>query len=222
MFQMTNRYPGKCADCGLRVPAGAGTATELAPKTWRVTHLSPAACEEAKAAAPPAAVAAAQAPDPDIPAGRYAVPEGAEIGFYRVDRPTAGRWQGWTFVKRVVGPEEVPIRHAEKAKALAAIAVDPDAALLRYGREIGECGVCGTQLTVGVSRAAGIGPTCAKNRGLDQAALARANGWNPAAALVEADAVRAPALPGLEPAAVERAADEPYWQYLDRLVGAAS
>ncbi len=44
---------------------------------------------------------------------------------------------------------------------LAGILVDPRAATVLYGRELGVCGVCSRTLTDESSRAAGIGPVCA-------------------------------------------------------------
>lgn len=45
------------------------------------------------------------------------------------------------------------------------IAADPKSAMLRYGQELGECGHCGRTLTNDESRAAGIGPVCARRKG---------------------------------------------------------
>ena len=47
-----------------------------------------------------------------------------------------------------------------QATIIAKIAVDPYEAALRYGRTIGQCGVCGRTLTDEDSRALGIGPVC--------------------------------------------------------------
>lgn len=99
----------------------------------------------------------------DVPAGRYAVEEPAgSLHFYKVDVPDAGRWKGYRFVDEQAGPNEYPVRdRARRARILAAIAIDPRAALIRYGLELGHCGRCGTELTKPASRAAGIGPYCA-------------------------------------------------------------
>lgn len=45
---------------------------------------------------------------------------------------------------------------------VAKVLADPTEAMLTYGREIGRCGHCGTTLTNEASRAAGIGPVCAR------------------------------------------------------------
>lgn len=99
----------------------------------------------------------------EVPAGRYAI-ENAEgvLRFYVVDRPDRGRWAGYTFLSVMASDELHPIKdHSAKYVILQQIEADPMAALTRYGREIGVCGVCGRTLTNEDSRAAGIGPVCA-------------------------------------------------------------
>lgn len=103
-------------------------------------------------------------PIPDVPAGRYAVEnDEGHLAFYVIDRPTEGRWAGHTFVKVQASDElhKLPIPAAKGV--LAKIAKDPKAASIRYGRELGQCGVCGRTLTDEASRAAGIGPICAQS-----------------------------------------------------------
>lgn len=99
---------------------------------------------------------------PDVPAGRYAVEnEDGELRFYVVDRPMEGKWAGWTFVKVQASDELHPIKGMEaKAVILAKIALDPQAASIRYGQELGVCGVCNRTLTDEESRRQGIGPVC--------------------------------------------------------------
>ena len=114
------------------------------------------AIKVAKAARP-------EATCPDVAAGHYATASrtGAnDLDFWKVDRPTEGRWEGRTFVKRVIGGhEDTPVRGAEAAAALAAIAADPEAGP-RYGQTIGRCYACHRTLTDETSRALGIGPDC--------------------------------------------------------------
>jgi hypothetical protein len=101
---------------------------------------------------------------PDVPEGRYAVELDGVLKFYKVDKPTEGRWAGRTFVKVQASDTEYPVRAAEsRRKVLETIAVDPRGALQRYGRELGHCGVCGRTLTDQESRAIGIGPICREN-----------------------------------------------------------
>lgn len=108
----------------------------------------------------------ASQPGTDVPAGRYAVDtEEGHLGFYRVDRPTEGRWAGYTFVKVQASDELHPVRGQAAKAILAKIAVDPQAAMLRYGQEIGSCGHCGRTLTNEASRERGIGPVCADKLG---------------------------------------------------------
>lgn len=99
---------------------------------------------------------------PDVPAGRYAVEgDDGELRFYRVDRPTEGRWAGYTFVRVQASDDlhRLPSR-ATEAGVLRKIAEDVRGAAIRYGREIGCCSRCGRTLTNNISRELGIGPVC--------------------------------------------------------------
>lgn len=99
----------------------------------------------------------------EVPEGRYAITgnDGA-TKFYQVDKPTEGRWKGYTFVKVQAGDDLHNLRQrGERTAVLARIAEDGwKAAMLRYGREIGSCGHCGRTLTNEESREYGIGPIC--------------------------------------------------------------
>jgi hypothetical protein len=102
-----------------------------------------------------------------VPAGRYAVYNDDQsvndLAFYKVDRPTEGRWAGRVFVKLIAGDDEQRLSWATTKSVLAKIAAaGAEAASARYGHEIGECGICGRQLTNDESRARGIGPRCAE------------------------------------------------------------
>lgn len=103
---------------------------------------------------------------PDIPAGHYALDGKGknETVFYRVDRPESGKWEGYTFVKSVVGgrpDQRVPF--AQVASILERIEVEGvNQSALRYGQEIGRCCKCNRTLTDDESRTLGIGPECAK------------------------------------------------------------
>lgn len=106
-----------------------------------------------------------------VPAGRYAIDTRLvainEIAFYKVDRPTEGRWAGYVFVKLITGGGgERRMSFADSKVILNRIAeVGAQAASARYGHEIGECGICGHVLTNDESRARGIGPICAEKAG---------------------------------------------------------
>jgi len=93
--------------------------------------------------------------------GRYAITLDGKLRFFRVNTPTEGRWANFTFVNEVFGGgRKEPIRNRNfRQMVLTTIASDPDA-LARYGQELGECGVCGRELTDEESRAIGIGPVC--------------------------------------------------------------
>jgi hypothetical protein len=111
--------------------------------------------------------AAPASTDIEVPAGRYAIDteDGAinETAFYKVDHGK-DRWAGRVFVSRMVGGhDDIAVKDPKtRATILAKIAADPEAASLRFGREIGVCGRCGITLTNDESRARGIGPECAK------------------------------------------------------------
>lgn len=111
----------------------------------------------------PSAKASAPLTDlPDVPAGRYAIEEAGVVKFYHVDRPTEGRWAGFTFLSAQASDDLHAIRDFKaKRTILERIAKDPGGASRLYGIELGVCGVCGRTLTDEVSRAQGIGPVCA-------------------------------------------------------------
>lgn len=97
-----------------------------------------------------------------VPNGHYAVTEGdGVLRFYKVNTPSEGKWAGFTFVDIQASDELFPLKdRSRKGKVLALVAVDPKAAMLRYGQEIGSCGHCGRTLTNELSRSLGIGPIC--------------------------------------------------------------
>lgn len=134
-----------------------------------------------------------EAPAADVAAGRYAIvdPDG-RVRFFVVDRPTEGRWAGRTFVSEQASDEKYPVRGPRRSEVLAAISVDPEDALRRYGVELGRCGVCGRTLTDETSRAAGIGPDCADRFGIDRSPY-RARAESEAADRVRGEQTTAPA-----------------------------
>lgn len=98
-----------------------------------------------------------------VPAGRYAVVgEDRVTRFYKVDRPTEGKWKGYVFVKIQASDDLHPLRgKAARDNALSQIAAaGVQASMELYGRELGHCGHCGRTLTDEDSRARGIGPIC--------------------------------------------------------------
>lgn len=103
----------------------------------------------------------------DVPAGYYAVESATgnnDLDFFRVDKPTDGKWRGYTFVKRVVGGHsDIRIRGTQAEAAMQAIvAAGPFKAGQLYGQKIGRCYKCHRSLTDETSRQLGIGPECRK------------------------------------------------------------
>lgn len=99
------------------------------------------------------------APAAEVADGRYAVEEGGTLKFFRVKN---GRKAGFVFLDIQASDDWHSVRNVTRIREiLALIAVDAKAAMIRYGRELGECGHCGRTLTDAASRAAGIGPICA-------------------------------------------------------------
>lgn len=100
--------------------------------------------------------------------GYYAAEVDGVTKFFRIDKPTEGRWAGWMFVKIQASDDlhpqgkQAPGRSYTGASIeyLRVILADEQAAFARYGQAIGRCGVCGRTLTDETSRARGIGPTC--------------------------------------------------------------
>lgn len=100
-----------------------------------------------------------------VPAGRYALRTEGVVKFYKVDRPTEGRWAGKVFVKVQASDDLHPVRGSAGVAVLARIAEDAQGAMALYGHEIGSCGKCGRTLTDEDSRARGIGPVCIQKMG---------------------------------------------------------
>lgn len=103
----------------------------------------------------------------DVPAGRYAVTgERDQTVFVKVDVPDAGPFKGRTFLRIQASDELIRVSPQVRDALLAKIEADGlKAASTRYGRELGDCGVCGRTLTDEVSRAAGVGPVCRSKMG---------------------------------------------------------
>lgn len=103
---------------------------------------------------------------PKVPGGYYAIDSATgnnDLDFFCVQIGKVGtKWEGFPFVKRVVGGHpEFSVQGQAARKVLERIldaGVDGAAAL--YGQEIGRCGICNRTLTDEASRAAGIGPVC--------------------------------------------------------------
>jgi hypothetical protein len=102
-------------------------------------------------------------------AGKFALGEEPDLKFYKVDRPTKGKWAGWTFVKRLIGApgewREDRLPKGVQADILELIAADPAGAQAKYGHHFQECGRCASPLSHPCSRAAGYGAICAGHEG---------------------------------------------------------
>lgn len=101
----------------------------------------------------------------DVPQGYYATPSRTgnnDLDFWQIDRPTTGKWAGYTFVKRIIGGHDpIRIRGAEAKTVLATIADHGvEAAGLAYANAIGTCYRCNRDLTDEESRRTGLGPVC--------------------------------------------------------------
>jgi hypothetical protein len=119
--------------------------------------------EMAEAIAPGASDEDIAASLTEVPAGRYAVvdPTDSVLKFFKLDRPTAGKWAGYTFLKIQASDELFPVRdRAKKSMIMAEIAKDVEAAARAYGQKLGRCYACGRTLTDATSRELGIGPDC--------------------------------------------------------------
>lgn len=99
-----------------------------------------------------------------VPSGYYAIPSRTgnnDLDFFVVQEGK-NRWEGWTFVRRVVGGHpDLLVRRGEQEAVLKAI---EKAGILEssrlYGTEIGRCGRCNRHLTDEESRGRGFGPDC--------------------------------------------------------------
>lgn len=106
-----------------------------------------------------------------VPEGRYAIPSltgNNDLDFYKVDRPTEGRWAGYTFVKMVIGGKpDAPVKGKRAIRVLEAIReFDPERAGILFGQKIGQCFKCGRHLTDKVSRDSGAGADCRAKYGI--------------------------------------------------------
>lgn len=162
-----NAYAGQCRSCRGIVAANAGRREKVEGR-WTVLHSTTTEC--ATTTVPAVAPQAPVAPLPSVPDGKYAVTADAgHSSFYQVRTPVAGKWAGFVFVDLLIGSpgdwRHQAVKGAQKATILAKIAVDPQEALARYGREFKQCGACDAPLSHDRSKKAGYGQTCADKRG---------------------------------------------------------
>lgn len=85
-----------------------------------------------------------------------------DLDFWKVDKPSEGKWAGYIFVMRVIGgnPHKA-VSGREKFRALEEILkAGPRSSATLFGQTIGRCWRCGRHLTDETSRSLGIGPEC--------------------------------------------------------------
>lgn len=98
------------------------------------------------------------APVAEVADGRYAIEEDGVLKFFKVKN---GRRPGFVFLDIQASDDWHAIRDLTRIrKIVALIAQDAEAALCRYGQELGRCGDCDRTLTDELSRSIGRGPIC--------------------------------------------------------------
>lgn len=181
----TNKYAGKCIECGCIVPPETGIlfrspgigSQRLGQGEWLVRH-QPGDCEEAKllqdikTMQPRQVTAGSKANFKVIPQGYYATAKEHGIDFWFVRVPDdGGKWDGYRFVRRIVGGggSPVSIRNPEQLAALHAILqAGVEAAGNLFADEMEQCKWCRKPLTLKASRELRQGSTCAGHRGLGE------------------------------------------------------
>lgn len=124
----------------------------------------------------PSVVADHEGQPVDVPASQYAIRSEGVWKFYRVTKPTTGRWAGRVFVDHLVGSpgafRKYPVKGQAASRVLTAIAqatyadgdrdlTGPEAAAVAFSREHGVCAACSSPLTDPDSIELGLGPVCA-------------------------------------------------------------
>lgn len=157
-----------CTTCHLLhdLPACSGNVTRRAPAAPVEPTLEPRPQMMGRDMLPTFANARELAAS--IPGGRYAVRNASgQFEFYKLDKPTEGRWAGYTFLKVQASDEFHPIKSAARMISVFGGIIDAGVkeSSTAYGHQLGSCGVCGRTLTDAESIAAGIGPKCASRMG---------------------------------------------------------
>lgn len=154
---MTNRFPGRCTECGAAVPAGAGQARKVGTQ-WVVAHIT---CPVLDADDASYEVWLARPVEPVTEPGMYRLPDGglAKVQVSKSSgKPYAKRLVMYTTYDGSKGSfdyEAGLIRSLTPADRLSLV----DA--VAFGHQYGVCCVCGALLSDPKSVAAGIGPICA-------------------------------------------------------------
>lgn len=128
-------------------------------------------CPKVAAPAKPSGTKAVEAdPMQDLPLVKFALPrkdDPNEVAFFEVVERKTGR----RFINRLIGApggwERQFLPAAHQASAARSFAADVKAAMDRYSDEFTACSKCDSPLSDDRSRAARLGPVCAKNLGRD-------------------------------------------------------
>lgn len=93
--------------------------------------------------------------------GYYAIEEQSKIRFFRVERPTEGKWAGKTFIKEQASDAFYPVEPKTRGYPyLTQIASDPETAGRLYAETLQKCTRCNRSLTLTESRERGMGKDC--------------------------------------------------------------
>jgi hypothetical protein len=164
--RFANKFGGKCFKCGQWLDAGAGYCTRDGQK-WVVEHKE---CPPAPVQGPRVVPTQTGLDLSTLPSGRSAVPGGDTRLKVQIDGVAGGKWDGWVFVKdaaeygqgtRYGSQRPGELYRGKIEDALRAIAADPKAAAIAYGKLTGHCCLCNRTLEAEGSVEAGIGPICA-------------------------------------------------------------
>lgn len=98
-----------------------------------------------------------------IPEGRYALVIDGDVKFFKVDRPTQGKWAGRVFTKLITGGvgswQEYRRKNEDILPLIEKMGARESATL--FGIKARHCGRCMSPLSTKQSRAAGYGEHCA-------------------------------------------------------------
>lgn len=101
----------------------------------------------------------------NVPEGRYAFETADGWQFWQVDKPTEGKWSGYTFVKMLIGSpgdyRQQKVTGAVAKRVIKSIEeITPRQASINFGIKSETCGICHSPLTNPESIKYGIGPKC--------------------------------------------------------------
>lgn len=149
---------------GLLASGGAATTAAASAEIKRLKSLQEVKGRPAPLLRPLATTPSGNATT-TAPPGRYAVqlPGTDYFGLFQVNKPTSGRWGGYTFVATVptidgIAPE--PVQGQQAVFVLNAIEENRRGSAGIYGRMTGHCGLCNKRLSDPASISLGIGPEC--------------------------------------------------------------